>query len=241
MLIYKEFKIRNILSKYIYSIINIRTDEKNKTITVFPDTCDYILYSSLHYNGLILKSTKAQKIYLDGEEIYLLRLKPYTLSFLEKNDKDFSERIYDLGNEIFRTRSILNVMSNTYHFLFEDIDYKFEDEFLFQMDIIDFIYEQKGDLSVEDLENHFGISIRTLQRRFKDQIKLTPKEYIDIIRFQSEMTKFCFLKTKKHRILPKWFKDYSHFSKFMKKYTNKSPKDFYEDKDDRFNSIYDIY
>ncbi len=241
MIDYKEFKIRNSLDRYLYSIIFLSSTDANKKINIYPDGCDYIIYSSLGYHGVIKKSLNLQKFSIDKEELILLRLKPYTLHFLEFYKKNYLESLNQLMTEVFNTKSVVKIASMINYYLFENLDDKFIKHLKIEKDIIDFINFNQGNLLVENIEQNFSINIRTIQRRFNKTMNITPKEYIDIVRFQSEIRKLNFLKTKKHQNFPMWFSDYSHYYKFFKRFTEKSPKDFYNTKGFRFNSIYDIY
>ena len=225
----------------MYSIIILSSKQLNKKFTVYPDGCDYLLFSSSDYHGMLNKSKKPQEILIDNEEIILIRLKPYTLYYLKNIHENYLEKINKLHSVIFSTKSIVKVMALINYILFEEYEHKFYEMLSVEKEIVDLINKQRGDILVSDIEEAFTKNIRTIQRKFKKVIELSPKEYIDIIRFQSEIVKLNFLKAKKHNMYPNWFKDYSHYYKFFSKFTNKSPKDFYNVNSNRVNSIYDIF
>lgn len=241
MIEYREFKVRNILEKYIFSIIMVSSEQINKKLTIYPDSCDYLIFSSSGYHGMIKKSKKPQDIHIDNENLILIRLKPYTLYFLENSHENYFEKINELHNLIFSTKSIVKVMAIVNHILFEEIDDKFSKQITIEKEIVDLIIKRKGDILVSEIEEAFTKNIRTIQRRFNKIIELTPKEFIDIIRFQSEVVKINFLKSKKHTMYPEWFSDYSHYYKFFSKFSDKSPRDFFSGSSNRLNSIYDIF
>ncbi len=50
--------------------------------------------------------------------------------------------------------------------------------------VIDYIHEEKGNVSIKDIEKNCFITSRTLERHFKIYIGLSPKDYIRIYRFK---------------------------------------------------------
>lgn len=77
--------------------------------------------------------------------------------------------------------------------------------------IIKYIQKSKGEVSVKEIVKNFYFSQSTIERMFKKYLGLTPKEYINIIKFyfnfSSELVYY----------------DQSHFIKNCKKYTGKTP------------------
>ena len=236
-----EFKIRNYLDKYLYSVIFVSTDKINQKITIYPDGCDYMIFSSTKYHGLIKKSVNPQELSVDNEDLILLRLKPYTLHFLENHNEKYFESLNTILDAVFETKSVMKIIAVLNHYLFENLDHKFEKHLSVEKEIVDYINFHQGNILIQDIEANFSVNVRTVQRRFNKSMSISPKEYVDIIRFQSEIVKLNFLKLKKHNEYPEWFKDYSHYYKFFKKFSNKTPKKFFQTKETHFNSVYDIY
>ena len=46
------------------------------------------------------------------------------------------------------------------------------------------IYQRKGQISVDDLSKYFHVGNRTMERIFKENVGISPKEFIKIVRFQ---------------------------------------------------------
>lgn len=236
-----EFKIRNYLDKYLYSVIFVTTNEINQKLTIYPDGCDYMIFSSTKYHGLIKKSLNPQELSVDNENLILLRLKPYTLYFLENHNKTYLESLNQILDEVFETKSVMKIVAILNHYLFENLDYEFSKALSIEKDIVNFINFHQGNILIQEIENNFDVNVRTVQRKFNKSLGLSPKEYVDVIRFQSEIVKLNFLKLEKHNEYPRWFNDYSHYYKFFKKFSNKTPKKFFKTKETHLNSIYDIY
>ncbi|GAA5225203.1 hypothetical protein GCM10025777_58340 [Membranihabitans marinus] len=53
--------------------------------------------------------------------------------------------------------------------------------------IINTIHASNGKLSISELSKLNHITVRQLERKFKSQIGLSPKEYSNIIRFQNTL------------------------------------------------------
>jgi AraC-like DNA-binding protein len=103
------------------------------------------------------------------------------------------------------------------------------------------VYESKGDIKVESLCQSIDISIRTLQRWFKEFIGLSPKEYISIVKLQNNIKKIKKVEYLKSQHTPSQYADYSHFYKSFKRYTQLTPSAFYNSSIQHIRSIYDIY
>lgn len=46
------------------------------------------------------------------------------------------------------------------------------------------VYQRKGQISVDDLSKNFHVGNRTMERIFKENVGISPKEFIKIVRFQ---------------------------------------------------------
>lgn len=92
--------------------------------------------------------------------------------------------------------------------------------------IINEIHSSKGQISIYELSKRNFTTIRQLERNFKKLIGLSPKEYSNIIRFQTALS---LIKNSKpnQSILDIAFEcgyyDHSHLSKEIKRYTGLSP------------------
>ncbi|WP_025763378.1 helix-turn-helix transcriptional regulator [Dyadobacter tibetensis] len=92
--------------------------------------------------------------------------------------------------------------------------------------IVDAIQASKGLLTIDKLSSQNGISIRQLERLFKDSIGLTPKEYSNVIRLQNALG---LIKTqRKYKALLDiafdcGYYDHSHFTNAIKLHTGYLP------------------
>jgi AraC-like DNA-binding protein len=94
----------------------------------------------------------------------------------------------------------------------------------------DLIYQSKGAISVADIASGANWSSRQINRYFSKWLGLPLKSYCDILRFRSS---FEFLEV--GQLFPEdGFNDQSHFIKLVKKYSNLTPKQIAQDKNDRF-------
>lgn len=55
--------------------------------------------------------------------------------------------------------------------------------------IIETIVQSRGQISIPDLATKFFITYRTLERLFKNQVGLSPKEFISLVRFRNVLDK----------------------------------------------------
>lgn len=90
------------------------------------------------------------------------------------------------------------------------------------------IRQHKGNIQVQELERLSGYTTRTLQRVFKNDIGLTPKEFSRAIRCQSAIydINHCNDLTFSHLAVDLGFSDQSHFLKEFKKLVNVTPLEY---------------
>ena len=234
----REFKADYISENYLHSYLHISYTEEGEYL-ILPDGADYIIFSSNDYIKIIEKVRSLEVLKIDNEELFLLRLKPYTLHLLRKNDLILKNELENLIPLLFDTYSIIKKKSYINEYLFSGKSF-FKDIYIESL-CINRIIQTKGDISVNQLAVDFDIPIRSLQRKFKKTTNLTPKEYINIIKFQSIITKIEIIKHYRFKKVPKMYTDYSHFYKEFKRYTTLSPKKFYKSELNHLRSIFDIY
>lgn len=223
---YKELKTKNNMEFFLHSLIYINCDDSIYNIKIYPDACDYIMFSSHRYYSIFRKHVRVQTISISDENIILFRLKPYTLKLIEDNNELYFEKLYLLQENLFSTKSIFRQLAFFNFFLLEDL-FDIFIKYELEVTICDEIYNSKSDIKLSNFEKRFNVSSRTIQRKFKELIQISPKEYLDIIRFQYDIIKINFIKFKRHKNLPTWAVDYSHYYKFFSKFTNSSPKKFF--------------
>lgn len=232
-----EFEPDLVSFNYIHSFIYI-SHESTEIYNIYPDGADYIIFSSDGTIKILKKSKLIQELTIDDECLLIFRLKPYTLKMFENSYDDFITRLDELSILFTKTKSL-----GDYRYLFSDLllsGRSFYQDYYTEIASVNTIMEHKGDITVEKLSTILDIPERTIQKRFKKNIEITPKEYINIIRFQSLITKVSKFKFNNLSKEQKRYVDYSHFYKEFKKYTKLSPNQFYQKEEKCFKSLFDI-
>ncbi|MDR6549157.1 helix-turn-helix domain-containing protein [Paenibacillus qinlingensis] len=89
------------------------------------------------------------------------------------------------------------------------------------------IQQQKGAVSIKQLADDFWVGKRTLERKFKAIIGITPKKFANIVRFQHTLQ----LKKSGHDYLDIvhacHFNDHAHFAHDFKAFTGCTPEQFF--------------
>ena len=92
--------------------------------------------------------------------------------------------------------------------------------------ILSYIHYSNGKLSIAELSKRNHISVRQLERKFKSQIGISPKEYSNIIRFQNAL-KIIKNSSENRSLLDIAFEcgyyDHSHLTNEIKRNTGLSP------------------
>ena len=96
---------------------------------------------------------------------------------------------------------------------------------------VELLFQLKGQISVNELAHRLATSKRNLERRFLNQIGLSPKQLSKIIRLQTLLKK---LEQNPSGSLTELamecgYYDQAHFIKDFKEFTGLSPKQFYAD------------
>lgn len=92
--------------------------------------------------------------------------------------------------------------------------------------LINYIYQTQGRISVQELSSMAGLSHHQLIRRFKELTGRTPKQFIDIVKFQHAS---CSIKNYGLRFFynnDASYYDQSHFINFFKKFSNLTPTEY---------------
>lgn len=87
------------------------------------------------------------------------------------------------------------------------------------------IIEARGQVKIKSIRDKVFLTERTLERKFKNQTGLTPKQFAKIIQFQTSLSKLSQADFDKltHVGLDSGFTDQSHFIRVFKEYTGKTP------------------
>ncbi|NOS90889.1 MAG: AraC family transcriptional regulator [Cyclobacteriaceae bacterium] len=96
---------------------------------------------------------------------------------------------------------------------------------------VELLFQMKGQISVVELAERLGISKRNLERRFSQEIGLSPKQLAKTIRLQAllKILNQSQSKSLTELALECGYYDQAHFIKDFKEFTGLSPKQFYAD------------
>ena len=178
---------RVVPSGYIDLIIHL-TDKRCELLqnTSFHSTPDYLLIGlytrayHIHFSGV----AKTFGISFKPEGIYHLFGVPaaeFQESFVDLENlngyhfRDFCNRLRDKNN-------ITDMIALCEQFFLQQLR-KSKLNFYYLNQAAEIIRQRKGMLSMEDLAGQVYISIRQLEREFRQKIGLTPKQYMRLVRF----------------------------------------------------------
>ena len=90
------------------------------------------------------------------------------------------------------------------------------------------ILQLKGQVTIKAITDKLFITERTLERRFKKNIGVTPKTFCKIIQFQHSLHQISANEKSKmlDAVYENGFSDQSHFIRTFKKYTGITPLEF---------------
>lgn len=98
--------------------------------------------------------------------------------------------------------------------------------------LIDKIIQKKGDIEILDLCKEFNISLKQLERKFKEEVGLSPKVYIRIIRLRNVKNILSSLEVDNltKTAYENGFFDQAHFTREFKFFMNETPKNYFKNK-----------
>ncbi|MGD1818062.1 MAG: DUF6597 domain-containing transcriptional factor [Pleomorphochaeta sp.] len=127
---------------------------------------------------------------------------------------DNNELMTNLINEVLNIKNFeqKEFFKNIENLFMKNINKNIEINFL--EDMINYIENNNGEITVKELAIKFNSSISKIERIFKKSFNITPKAYFNIIKFRKSM---------EFKDPLSFYYDQSHFIKFCKKYTMKTP------------------
>lgn len=179
------------------------------------------------------------ELHMDGPyKIIAFQLYPFVISgFFNLDPKEINDGCFDL--------STLENWNKITHKLNEssDADYQINliqvflyNEFLIKKDKLDFavrkaiqfVFQSNARVSVQDIAEKIHLTLRTFQRRFLAEVGVTPKEFIQMIKFQLSLEQLTIKEYNKLTdiVYRNGFADQSHFIRVFKSFTGKTPKHF---------------
>lgn len=236
----------------IHEIRLVQSDNKTDSLTHFvppfgnPELLFYIdnehqIKNAPCKNGLIKGQYKiAQKIDFKPNYHFLsVSLHPYGLKQLfNLNTSDFTNAVVDIENHPM-TALLLTLFQDK-----KEIDTSFIEQLAQEISsfplnpissvtkhYISAVKEQKDiSHSVQEIIKEKGIGLRTLQRKFKNETGLTPKEYLSIIRMNRIEQRLKDKPNVFELISDFDFTDQSHFIREVKQWRNYAPNELIKKK-----------
>jgi len=239
-LIIHELKANDFLKNFIYSFIHIKTNSKNKSLFLYPDGADYLLFSKDEVKTI--DKTEVQSTYQlnlkQNQEYFLVRFKPFTLYYLQKEKEKYENVLKIIHKNISASNSLTIKKTSISLLIMELLDVTFLENHI--TNIFNFILESKGNITVEQILLQTNIHPKKLQRDFKTILGVTPKQFISIIKFQNAISSFYSSINSVKIIKTDPYYDYSHHSKIFKKYLRMTPKNFIDTKETHLRSIFNL-
>lgn len=239
-MIIHELKANDFLKNFIYSFIHIRTNSKNKFLFIYPDGADYLLFSKDEIKSLVKTDvqSKYQLNLKQNQEYFLVRFKPFTLYYLQKQKEKYENVLKIIHKNISTSNSLTIKKTSISLLIMELLDVTFLENHI--TNIFNLILESKGNITVEQISLQTNIHPKKLQRDFKTILGLTPKQFISIIKFQNAISIFYSSINSVKIIKTDPYYDYSHHSKIFNKYLRMTPKNFIHTKETHLRSIFNL-
>lgn len=254
MLVLKlEYNIKAKLQPYVNCIMTSTCDDASSHTNIplyadgYPgimfqqtDNGLYLLPSNKELSALFLYGQTLNPVSLDVNGAYqfiVFQLYPFASKYLlDVDPKKLNDDCYDLFNldnidaGSYNTRLMnVSVLEEQIEILSELILNLIDVHTTRQKDNVQhaltIILNYKGQIKIKKLLSLINTTERTLERNFKSQVGLTPKQFARIIQFQyslSELTSSK-IKTLTDVSFDSGFSDQSHFIRAFKKYTSQTP------------------
>lgn len=244
------------ISLFVKSILIFEeNDPKQKTnLPFFADGCPGLMFQESE-NGLLVNPHKKLMpvFFLYGQTIkpieleikgtyklIVFQLYPFVLkSFFKVAPQTINDNCYDLEQlkeidistfikklkklkkTIGKTENITSLLYQLFQTKKQTLDFKVKQ-------VIEFILKTKGQESITNLASELKLNERTLERRFLNEVGLSPKQFSKIIQFQRSLEQLTLKDFKKLTdiVYENGFTDQSHFIKVFKAFTGKTPKTF---------------
>ncbi|MDR6967276.1 AraC-like DNA-binding protein [Flavobacterium arsenatis] len=244
------------ISLFVKNILIFESADKNiqTSLPFFADGYPGLMFNKTD-NGLIVnphqkmmpilflygQTVKPIELEISGAyEIIIFQLYPFVLkSFFNILPQTITDNCYDLqGVKEFEISVLTDRM-----LLYKDVAEKVEGitSLLYQFfevkkqnidlkikQVIERIIASKGQENILFIADELRINSRTLERRFLNEVGLSPKQFAKIIQFQSSLQQLAVKDFTKLTdiVYENGFSDQSHFIKVFKAFTGKTPKTF---------------
>jgi AraC-like DNA-binding protein len=242
---YTEFKPAPALTPYIDAYWTATGDETGlKTEKILPDACIDIIFNlgadcQTESNTYLLKSRQA---YLIGTMIRFketlmqpetklvgIRFKPAAFSVFYQHPSLY--KLTDRTIELDKTQSpdVESTIKYSVAYLDNFFLRKLSQPKRSIFPIVADIQQSNGLLNVATLAEKYFTTIRQLERAFNQQMGISPKEFINLVRYQSTLRKIQQNTTNKSLLEIAFecgYYDHSHLTNEIKKYTGAAPSQF---------------
>jgi len=239
-LILHEFKANDFLKYFVYSFIHIQTNSENKSLIFYPDGADYLIFLKDEVRSINKTElqTKWQLNLEPNQEYFIVRFKPFTLYYLQKEGEKYQILLKIIQQKISLATNLATKKTSIALLIMEILDATFLENHI--TNICNLILEAKGNITVEQILIQTNIHPKKLQRDFKTILGVSPKEFIGVIKFQNAISTFYSSINSAKIIKTDPYYDYSHHSKSFKKYLRITPKEFINTKESHLKSLFNL-
>ncbi|MGH2665611.1 helix-turn-helix domain-containing protein [Flavobacterium sp.] len=187
------------------------------------------------------QTIKPIELIMEGNyKLIIIQLYPFVLKqFFNIDPKSINDNCYDLNaleNPLIEatvkllqttdsTTDRIEILNDFLYTLFrskkENLDFKIREA-------IQLILNNKGQISINSVYAELNLHERTFERRFVNEVGITPKQFSKMIQFQLSLEQLTEKDYDKLTdvVYENGFADQSHFIKVFKAFTGKTPKSF---------------
>jgi AraC-like DNA-binding protein len=238
---YFQFNPHYALAKYIDAYWTARGVGKESTIEkILPDGCVDIIFNlgedcNTDDNSLTMRNGKSylvgtmthfKKTVMTGEtHLFGVRFKPAAFSTFYKFDAlhEVTDQTVTLDKGL--APDIQKVIINSTSYLDQFFLDKLSKPKHNLLQVIDNIQEHKGQIDLQSLALSHFTTVRQLERGFKKHIGISPKAFINLVRYQFALS--TIRKAPRQSLLDVAFEcgyyDHSHLTNELKRYTGMAP------------------
>jgi len=226
-----EYTPSSYLSNFIscYWIVETNNEEV-KTIShrILPDGCMDIVFDFIDHSAFICGiADKTENLILDGKVKYLgIRFLPQSISYILKTDTpsslnarftldNISKSLTKMGATVLEKNNLsecINIIEYYLSSLFKN--YKINERFNL---LLNHVLDSRGVITVKELSNYHFISEKQIGRYFINNIGISTKPFLRILRFQNAYQHLGSYKHSKITLaLDTGYYDQSHLIKDLK-------------------------
>ena len=216
--------------------------DKNLDFTILPDGCFDLIISFQNYQqtGISLSGLYSKNIEVTVEpntQLFGIQFRLLAADYIFKeslagrfnNQKKLKSNYWDLNVIDFFKNSRENIAEKLNQHLLSIIENQKEIDFRKQH-LFKLLYQSKGNQTVDAYAQQVFWTRRQITRYFNNRFGLSFKAYCNILKCSAS-----FKHLKKGQLYPEHnYFDRSHFIKELKKHTGNTPKDLFENENDRF-------